>query len=173
MAQENTEILAGICITQLVREGMPVCYGGICHGFDMKTSQMIFGGPEQVIFSAGMTQMGKHYGLPVYVNAGLTDSKLPDGQAGMEIAMTLGSACAAGADIFGHMGICGVDQAASLDMLVFQHEVISYLESVCRELDFSDETFGIDTLRDVVRNGSFIEQEHAFGTISDVIMKMR
>ena len=139
----------------------------------MKTSQMIFGGPEQVIFSAGMTQMGKHYGLPVYVNAGLTDSKLPDGQAGMEIAMTLGSACAAGADIFGHMGICGVDQAASLDTLVFQHEVISYLESVCRELDFSDETFGIDTLRDVVRNGSFIEQEHAFGTISDVIMKMR
>ena len=47
MAQENAEILAGVCITQLIRHGMPVCYGGICHAFDMSTTQMIFGGPEQ------------------------------------------------------------------------------------------------------------------------------
>ena len=29
LATENAEILAGVCITQLVRPGMPVCYGGI------------------------------------------------------------------------------------------------------------------------------------------------
>ncbi|MCX6026822.1 MAG: trimethylamine methyltransferase family protein, partial [Chloroflexi bacterium] len=78
IAQENAEILAGICITQLVRPGMPVCYGGICHAFDMRTTQLIFAGPEQAIFGVAMTQMGKHYGLPVYVNSGLTDSKRPD-----------------------------------------------------------------------------------------------
>jgi trimethylamine--corrinoid protein Co-methyltransferase len=61
--------------------------------------------------------MGKHYGLPVYVNSGLTDSKRPDAQAGLEIGITLLPAAAAGADIFGHMGICGVDQASSLDIL--------------------------------------------------------
>jgi trimethylamine--corrinoid protein Co-methyltransferase len=125
MAQENAEILAGICITQSIRPGMPVCYGGICHAFDMRTTQMIFCGPEQAILGVAMTQMGKHYGLPVYVNVWLTDSKRPDAQAGMESALTLSHAAAAGADIFGHMGICGVDQATSLDMLVLQHEAIS------------------------------------------------
>ena len=60
LAVENAEILAGICITQLIRPGMPVCYGGICHAFDMRTTQMIFGGPEQAIFGVAMTQMGKN-----------------------------------------------------------------------------------------------------------------
>ena len=90
---------------------MPVCYGGICHAFDMRTTQLIFAGPEQAIFGVAMTQMGKHYGLPVYINVGLTDSKRPDAQAGLEAGVTLAFGAAAGADIFGHMGICGVDQA--------------------------------------------------------------
>lgn len=74
--------------------------------------------------------MGKHYGLPVYINRGLTDSKWPDGQAGLEIGITLVLGVAAGADIFGHMGICEVDQATSLDMLILQDEIILYVESV-------------------------------------------
>lgn len=160
MAQENAEILAGICITQLIREGMPVCYGGICHAFDMRTTQLIFAGPEQAIFGVAMTQMGKHYGLPVYVNVGLTDAKRPDGQAGLEAGATLMLAAAAGADIFGHMGISGVDQATSLEMLIFQEEVIAYVESAMRQIDFSDEAFGLDEIRDAGPGGSFIERRH-------------
>ncbi len=58
LVQENAEILAGVCITQLIRPGMPVCYGGICHAFDMGTTQLIFCGPEQAIFGVAMTQLG-------------------------------------------------------------------------------------------------------------------
>lgn len=160
MAQENAEILAGICITQLIRPGMPVMYGGICHAFDMRTTQMIFAGPEQAIFGVAMTQMGKSYGLPVYVNVGLTDSKRPDAQAGIECAATLISAASAGADILGHMGICGVDQATSLDMLVMQDELIGYMHSALREIDFSDEAFGLDTIDEVGPGGTFIATDH-------------
>lgn len=160
IAQENAEILAGVCITQLIREGTPVCYGGICHAFDMRTTQLIFSGPEQAIFGVAMTQMGKHYGLPVYINVGLTDSKRPDAQAGLESGITLALGAAAGADIFGHMGISGVDQASSLDMLVLQNEVISYVESTMREIDFSDEALGLDVIDSVGTGGSFIDTDH-------------
>ena len=160
LAQENAEILAAICITQLVREGMPVCYGGICHAFDMKTMQIIFGGPEQAIFSIAMSQMGKHYGLPVYINAGLTDSKTIDAQAGLEVSITLSLGIAAGADIFGHMGICGMDQGASLDMLVLQSEIISYLESANRTIIFDDDTFAIDLINEVGPKGTFLTKLH-------------
>lgn len=160
IAQENAEVLAGICVTQLIRPGMPVCYGGICHAFDMATTQMIFGGPEQAIFGVAMTQMGKYYGFPVYVNVGLTDSKRPDAQAGMETGITLALGTAAGADIFGHMGICGVDQATSLDILVLQDEVISYIESVMREIDFSDETLGLSEIEEAGPGGAFIDRMH-------------
>jgi len=160
MALENAEILAGVCITQLIRPGMPVCYGGICHAFDMRTTQMIFGGPEQAIFGVAMTQMGKRYGLPVYINVGLTDSKRPDAQAGLECGITLAMGASAGADIFGHMGISGVDQASSPEILVMQNEVISYVESVMREMDFSDEAIGLDVIDAAGPGGSFIDTDH-------------
>jgi trimethylamine--corrinoid protein Co-methyltransferase len=160
MAHENAEILAGVCVTQLIREGLPVCYGGICHAFDMRTTQLIFSGPEQAIFGVAMTQMGKHYGLPVYINVGLTDSKRVDGQAGLEAGISLAMGAAAGADIFGHMGISGVDQASSADMLVFQDEVIGFVESTMREVDFSDEAFGFETSAKVGPGGSFIGEDH-------------
>lgn len=160
MALENAEILAGVCITQLIRPGMPVCYGGICHAFDMRTTQLVFSGPEQAIFGVAMTQLGKHYGLPVYVNVGLTDAKRPDAQAGLEAGVTLAAAAAAGADIFGHMGISGVDQATSLDMLVLQHEVIDYVESTQRPLDFSDDALGLEVVAAAGPGGTFIDTEH-------------
>jgi trimethylamine--corrinoid protein Co-methyltransferase len=161
LAQENAEILAGICITQLIRPGLPVMYGGICHAFDMTTTQLIFGGPEQAIFGVAMTQMGKHYGLPVYVNVGLTDSKRPDAQAGLEAAATLVLAAAAGADIYGHMGISGVDQAASLDILVLQHEVISFVESAMRRIEFSESTLGLGEVEAVAASGTtFLDRDH-------------
>ena len=160
LAQENAEILAGLCITQLIRPGMPVCYGGIPHAFDMRTTQLIFSGPEQAILSVAMAQIGKHYGLPVYINVGLTDAKRPDAQAGLEAALTLMLGAAAGADIFGHMGISGVDQATSLDILLMQHEVIRYVESVMRDVDFSDEALGLDEIEAVGPQGSFIDRDH-------------
>jgi len=160
MAQENAEILAGICITQLVKEGLPVCYGGICHAFDMSTTQLIFSGPEQAIFGVAMTQMGKRYGLPVYINVGLTDSKRPDAQAGLECGITLALGAAAGADIFGHMGISGVDQASSLDILVLQEEIISYVESLNRKIDLSDDALGLRVIEEVGPGGNFIDTMH-------------
>jgi len=160
LAQENAEVLAGVCLTQLIRPGMPVCYGGICHAFDMATTQMIFAGPEQAIFGVAMTQMGKFYGLPVYINVGLTDAKRPDAQAGLEAGITLTFGAAAGADIFGHLGICGVDQATSLDILVLQHEIISYTESLMRKIEFSADTFGLEVIAETGPGGSFIDQPH-------------
>ena len=160
LAQENAEVLAGICMTQLIRPGMPVCYGGICHAFDMATTQMIFSGPEQAIFGVAMTQVGKHYDLPVYINVGLTDAKRPDAQAGLEAGITLMLGAAAGADIFGHMGISGVDQASSLDMLVMQDEIIAYVESSLREINFSDEALGLDVIEEAGPGGSFIDKMH-------------
>jgi trimethylamine--corrinoid protein Co-methyltransferase len=158
IAQENAEVLAGICITQLIRPGMPVYYGGICHAFDMANTQINFAGPEQAILGTAMTQMGKFYGLPVYINVGLIDSKCIDAQAGLEAGVTLACGMAAGADIFGHFGICGADQGASLDVLVFQDEVISYLNSVMRDVDFSYDMLGLDEMKEVGPGGTYLDR---------------
>ena len=162
LVQENAEILAGLCIVQLVKKGIPVCYGGIPHAFDMKTTQLIFSGPEQALMAVAMTQMGKFYGLPVYINVGLTDSKTVDAQAGLEAGMTLLCGALAGADIFGHLGICGVDLGTSLPMLLMQHEIIGFVEHIVRGIEFSDETLGLDVIRKVGPGGNYLAEEHTF-----------
>jgi trimethylamine--corrinoid protein Co-methyltransferase len=161
VAQENAEVLAGICVTQMVREGTPICYGGIPHIFDMRTTQMVFAGPEQALMAVACTQMGKRYGLPVYINVGLTDAKLPDAQAGLEAGVTLALGALAGADIFGHLGICGVDQATSLSMLVMQHEAIGYVERLMQGFEVTPETLAVEVIEGVVGRGeSFLAEDH-------------
>jgi trimethylamine--corrinoid protein Co-methyltransferase len=160
LAQETAEILAGVCAVQLIGPGTPLCFGGIPHAFDMRTTQVIFGGPEQGLMAIAMTEMGKSYHLPVYVNVGLTDAKTVDGQAGLEVGASLLAGALAGADIFGHLGIAGADQGASPEMLVFQHEAIGYLERILRGIDIDDELLGLDLIDCVGPGGSFIAEEH-------------
>lgn len=160
LAQENAEILAGLCIVQTIRPGTPVCYGGIPHAFDMRTTQMIFAGPEQALMAIAMTQMGKYYGFPVYINVGLTDSKLVDAQAGIEAGITLVCGALAGADVFGHLGIAGVDLGTSLAMLAMQHEIIGYIERIMRGIAFDDDTLGFDTIRKAGPGGNYLGEEH-------------
>lgn len=160
LAQENAEILAGICATQLIQPGLAVCYGGIPHAFDMRTTQLIFAGPEQALMAIAMTQLGNHYGLPVYINVGLTDSKVLDAQAGLESAATLICGALAGADIFGHFGICGVDQGSSLVTLMMQHELISYVERILQGIEINDEKLGTEVIESVGHDGTFLAEEH-------------
>lgn len=160
LAQETAEILAGVCLTQLIRAGTPICFGGIPHAFDMRTTQLVFSGPEQGLMAVAMTQVGKSYGFPVYVNVGLTDSKTLDAQAGLEIGISLALGALAGADIFGHLGIAGVDQGSSLEMLVFQHEAVEFVERILRSFEVDDGTLALDLIDSVGPGGSFIAEEH-------------
>lgn len=160
IAQETAEILAGNCIVQLINPGTPVCFGGISHAFDMRTTQIIFGGPEQALMAVALVQMGKYYNLPVYTNTGLTDSKSVDAQAGLEIASTLVMAALAGSDIFGHLGIAGADQGASLEILLLQHEIIQYVERIMQGIRVNDEKIAMDLIDELGPGGTFIDQMH-------------
>ncbi len=159
-AQENAEVLAGIVVTQLIKPGTPVVFGGVCHAFDMRTTQMIFSGPEQALMAIAMVQMGRSYELPVYVNVGLTDSKRPDAQAGMESGITLACGAMAGAELFGHMGICGVDQGGSLEMLVMQDELIGYVNRLVEGFEVDDEHLGLEVIEEVGPGGTFLDRDH-------------
>ena len=129
LAQENAEVLAGVVITQVLGPGIPMMYGGIPHIMDPRTSICSFGSPEQGLMGAAMVQMGRFYGFPVYINVGLTDAKTLDVQAGIEKGATLMIGALAGADTFGHTGICGTDHGASLEWLVADDETMAYVKA--------------------------------------------
>jgi len=85
--------------------------------------------------AVAMTEMGKYYGLPVYINVGLTDAKTLDAQAGSEKSATMTLGALAGADMFGHAGICGTDHAGSLEWLAADHELMGYVKRIAQGYD--------------------------------------
>lgn len=160
LAQENAEILAGIVMTQILAPGTPMTYGGIPHIMDPRTSICSFGSPEQGLMGAAMVQMAQSYGFPVYINVGLTDAKIPDSQAGMEKAATLLLGAQAGADTFGHCGICGTDHAGSLLWLFVDNELGHYVKRLLRGFDVTQETLAEEVIQAVGPGGNFLAESH-------------
>ena len=160
LAQENAEILAGVVVTQLLAPGTPTTYGGIPHIMDPRTGICSFGSPEQGLMAAAMVQIAGSYGFPVYVNVGLTDAKLPDAQAGAEKAGTLLLGVLAGADTFGHAGICGTDHAGSLLWLALDDEIMSYVGRIARGFAVDEDHLATGVVHSVGPGGNFLAEEH-------------
>ncbi len=160
LAQENAEILAGIVVTQILAPGTPVTYGGIPHIMDPQTSICSFGSPEQALMAVAMVQMGRFYGFPVYINVGLTDAKVLDVQAGIEKGTTMILGALAGADTFGHAGICGADHGASLVWLALDNELMHYVKRIVRGFEVTDDTLAIDVVNAVGPSGGYLAEDH-------------
>lgn len=160
IALTNAEMLAGIVITQLLSPGIPVLYWGIPHIMDMPTGNVASGSPEQGLMAASVTKMAKSYGFPVGVDVGLTDSILPDSQAGLEKGMSLLLGALAGADMYGHQGILGKDQGGSLAQLVIDNEMAGYLKRVKRGFEISEETLAFEVIKKVGIGKDFLSDPH-------------
>jgi trimethylamine--corrinoid protein Co-methyltransferase len=160
LAQENAEILAGVVVTQLLAPGTPITYGGIPHIMDPRTSICSFGSPEQGLMAVAMVQMARHYGFPVYINVGLTDAKVPDAQAGIEKGTSLLAGVLAGADTFGHCGICGTDHAGSLVWLYLDNEVMEYIKRIVRGFEVNADTLATEVVRQVSPGGNYLAEHH-------------
>ena len=80
VAQQNAEALLGIALTQLVRPGAPVIYGGFTSNVDMKSGAPAFGTPEYMKSVLVGGQLARRYNLP-YRSSNTCAANSVDGQA--------------------------------------------------------------------------------------------
>jgi len=66
----------------------------------------------------------------------------------------------AGADTFGHAGICGTDHGASLLWLAIDDELMAYVKRVVRGFDVDEDTIATGVISEVGPAGSFLAEEH-------------
>lgn len=88
VAQINAEVLAGITLTQLIREGSPVLYGSVPVRSRMDDLHDLYGCPEFNQYNLDCVQMARFYRLPCYSTAGVGDAKVPGMQALFEKLFT-------------------------------------------------------------------------------------
>jgi trimethylamine---corrinoid protein Co-methyltransferase len=160
LAQENAEILAGIVTVQMLAPGTPVVYGGIPHIMDPRTSICSFGSPEQGLMAVAMAEIGKSYGLPVYLNVNLTDVKTLDAQAGIEKMGSLLLGMLAGADLLGHAGIVGTDHGGSLSWLVVDNEAWAFVRRILNGFEVDADRLAFPIIAGVGPGGNYLSLEH-------------
>ena len=85
----TVDVLAGIIMTQVVRPGAPVLFGGAPATFHMKIASSPMAAIEALHLDVAYVAVAKSLGLPTQSYMALSDAKVLDAQAGAE---TFGSA---------------------------------------------------------------------------------
>ena len=103
---------------------------------------------------AACAQMAQFYDVPCAVSAGMTDSKLPDFQAGYEKGYTELLSALAGANlIYEAAGMYGSLLACSLESFVLDNDLIGAVLRATRGIDVNAETLSLETIRQVCLEG--------------------
>lgn len=168
LVQCNAEVLTGLVLAQLAREGAPYIYGAMPSIFDMKTTIGSYGAPEFHLMVAAAAEMAAYYSLPFYGTAGCTDAKALDEQAVSELTMELFSAVLSKANLVHDLGVMDHCNSVSPAMVVLADELINGLMAYARGIDFSDLSETLNLMRKVGPGNHFLEEEHTLMNFRNV-----
>lgn len=156
----NAECLAGIVLAQLLSPGTPVLYGIHTSVMDMRTGSICYGAPEWSLGWLMVGQLADYYGIPTFGSGGVTDSKVPDAQAGAEAFMNAYLNVAAGINLIHNCGTIAHGSSGSLEMGVICDEIINYIRRLFDQIEVNDETLAVDLVRRLGPGGHFMAEKH-------------
>ncbi|MGD8403432.1 MAG: trimethylamine methyltransferase family protein [Anaerolineales bacterium] len=150
LVQINAEELSGITYCQLVKPGTPVVLGYVPSVADLRTGNFVGGAVEFGLMNAAVAQMGQFYNLPVYNSSGLSDSKLPDIQAGYEKGITGLAAALAGANFIHHSaGFLESMLTVAYEQYIIDDDINGAIMRAVRGIEVNDETLSVDLIDEV------------------------
>ena len=151
VAQACAETLAGLVLCYLLDPQCRVIFATWPFVSDLRTGSMSGGSGEQALLAAASAQMARYYDLPNSVPAGMTDSKLPDYQAGAEKAYTITLAAQAGASMIHECaGMSASLMGTALENYVLDNDTLGAILRTVRGMEVNDESLNYDTIAEVV-----------------------
>jgi trimethylamine--corrinoid protein Co-methyltransferase len=135
LVQHHAENLSGIAISQAVRPGAPVIYGGSPTMIHPYYGTASITSPEAVLISLGYRDLARLLDLPTHTYMALSDSKQVDYQAGAEAAYTAVVASLAGFDVVSGAGMLEYESVQSLEKLVLDNEAVMVAGRLTRGFD--------------------------------------
>jgi trimethylamine--corrinoid protein Co-methyltransferase len=154
IVQAMAECLAGVVYVNAIKPGAPAIFGTWPFVSDLRTGAMSGGSAEQALLTAGCAQMHRFYDLPGGAASGISDSKLPDMQAGWEQGITNTLAGLAG------LNMCyeAVGMHASLlgfchESLILGDDLLGQAMRCVRGIEVTEDTTSIDAMKQVCLGG--------------------
>lgn len=154
LVQSIAEELAGLTYVQLLRPGHPTLMGSMPLVTDLRTGAMIGGCAELALMNAAAAQMSHFYGLPLYNSCGITESKVPDIQAGFEKGLTTAVTALAGAQYNHHAaGMLESLLCVAYENYVIDDDIGGQVMRLVRGLEVTEETLSLDVIHNICTEG--------------------
>ena len=167
LALQHAEAMAGIALTQIVRPGAPVLYGGFTSNVDMKSGSPAFGTPEYLQAAQATGQLSRRLGVP-FRSSNVNAANTPDAQAAYESCMSLWGAITGQAHMIKHAaGWLHGGLTASLEKLIIDADILQMVAASLDAFEVNAETLAMDAIREVGPGGHFFGSAHTMERYED------
>ncbi|MBD3263662.1 MAG: glycosyltransferase, partial [Candidatus Omnitrophica bacterium] len=164
LVQLTAEQLSGLAYVNLLKPGHPVILGYVPSVADLRTGNFSGGAAEFAFMNAAAAQIARYIGAPIYNSAGITDSKIPDAQAGYAKGRSTLAAALAGANFIHHSaGLLESLLAVSYAQFVMDDDNNAAVLRILRGMDVNGESLALDVIDEVCKgDGHFLGHPHTF-----------
>ncbi|SJZ69247.1 trimethylamine methyltransferase family protein [Selenihalanaerobacter shriftii] len=159
IVQTNAEALFMVIFSQIIEPGAKTLYSVVPTTMDMKSSDFRFSSIEMGMMNSACAEMAQYYDLPIYNTAGVSDSKVPDIQAGYEKMSNILLAALSGANyIHDAAGLLNTGMSVAYEQYVIDNQMLGMAKRVLRGLEFSEDRLAYDEIKEVGPGGNFLTQ---------------
>jgi len=155
LALLNAELLAGLALGQLIREGTPMILGNLPATFDMKTMVSYYG-PETMLLNLACAEMMAYYGLPHAGTSGSGSGWGPDVLAAGMLWFNHLTSCIGKVGLAPFVGNNLDSMAFSPTTAVYADEVIRHARRFARGFSLDPAAVATDEIDLVGPGGSFL-----------------
>lgn len=127
---------------------------------DMRTTTFSYAAPENWLDEIAVREMATYYGLPVFGEGGVSDAKLFDQQAALEVAITLMLVGLSGTNLIHDVGYLESGVTACYEAIILSNEVIGEIKRFLKGVEVTEETLAVDVINRVGPGGNFLIDKH-------------
>jgi trimethylamine--corrinoid protein Co-methyltransferase len=150
LAQSMAESMVGVALTQLERPGAPVILGNFLSSMSLRSGSPTFGTPEPALGSLVIGQLTRRLGVPLRCSGAFTASKIPDGQAMMESAVSMQAAILCGAHFILHSaGWLEGGLSMGYEKFILDADFCGALHTYLAGIALDDNAMALDSFREV------------------------
>jgi len=164
----NAEVLSGLVVHQGVRPGAPFVYGAGYSALNMRTMVDCYAVPEHFRGNQAGCDLARHYALPSFSYAAVSDSKVLDEQCAAEYGMTTILGALSGATLLHDVGYFESGLQSSLDSIVLAAELIGWARGFTRKLALDDWALALDEIALVGPGGNHLARSFTRKHYGDV-----